>query len=181
MLQHLTLEVAPEDVERSIALWELLDFRRVEPPPALAETFVWLEREGTQIHLERNPSPTVPPHGHVAVVVEDFDQAVERLRNAGFEVRPGREHWGAARAKATAPGGHLVELMAAPPSPPSRLVARIGRKATKRATNTPGGAATMRRCATRSSRSPRRSERCSLLTSPTSIGPCSRWSTCRRP
>jgi hypothetical protein len=37
------------------------------------------------------------------------------LRDAGFEVTAGREHWGAPRAKAAAPAGHLVELMAAPP------------------------------------------------------------------
>lgn len=115
MLQHVTLEVAPEDIESSVEFWELLGFRRVEAPAALAETFVWVEREGTQVHLERNPSPVVPPHGHAAVVVDDFDRAVERLREAGFEVRPGREHWGAPRAKAIAPGGHTVELMAAPP------------------------------------------------------------------
>ena len=89
MLQHVTLEVSPGDIERSIGFWELLGFERVEPPAALAETFVWLEREGTQIHLERNESPTVPPHGHAAVVVPDFDQAVERLRSHGFEVHPG--------------------------------------------------------------------------------------------
>jgi hypothetical protein len=115
MLQHVTLEVTPRDIERSVAFWELLEFERIAPPPALAQTFTWMEREGTQIHLERNESPTVPPHGHAAVVVADFAQAVERLREAGFEVTPGREHWGAARAKAVAPGGHLVELMAAPP------------------------------------------------------------------
>lgn len=43
--------------------------------------------------------------------------AVERLREHGFEVVAGREHWGAVRAKAVAPGGHRVELMAAPPRP----------------------------------------------------------------
>ncbi len=116
MLQHVTLEVAPEDIERSVAFWGLLGFERVEPPPALAETFVWVEQEGTQIHLERNESPVVPPDGHAAVVVADFGRAVERLREHGFEVAPGREHWGAPRAKAAAPGGHRVELMAAPPS-----------------------------------------------------------------
>ncbi len=115
MLQHVTLEVAPEDVERSLELWGLLGFTEVEPPAALAETFVWVEREGTQIHLERNESPVIPPHGHAAVVVADFEQTVERLRKAGFEATPGREHWGAPRAKATAPGGHIVELMSAPP------------------------------------------------------------------
>lgn len=115
MLQHVTLEVAPADVGRSIELWALLGFAQVEPPPALAETFTWLERGGTQIHLERSESPTVPPHGHAAVVVTDFEWTVEQLRNHGFEVTPGREHWGAPRAKAVAPGGHHVELMAAPP------------------------------------------------------------------
>jgi catechol 2,3-dioxygenase-like lactoylglutathione lyase family enzyme len=116
VLQHVTLEVAPEDVGRSLEFWRLLGFERVEPPAALAETFVWVEREGTQIHLERNPSPVVPPHGHAAVVAPDFDRAVERLREAGFEVTPGRPHWGAPRAKAIAPGGHTVELMASAPA-----------------------------------------------------------------
>lgn len=115
MLQHVTLEVAPGEVERSVEFWALLGFRQVEPPPALAGAFTWLEREGTQIHLERNESPIVPPRGHAAVVVADFEPTVEALRRRGFEVVAGREHWGAARAKATAPGGHLVELMAAPP------------------------------------------------------------------
>ena len=36
-------------------------------------------------------------------------------------------------------------------------------------------------CAIRSNSSPPRSERSSPRTSPTSTGPCSRWSTCRRP
>ena len=115
MLQHVTLEVAPEDIDRSLELWALLDFEQVEPPPALAQIFVWVERKGTQIHLERNESPTIPPHGHAAVVVADFERTVERLREAGFDVTPGREHWGAPRAKVLAPGGHQVELMSSPP------------------------------------------------------------------
>lgn len=116
MLQHVTLEVSPGDIERSIAFWGLLGFERVDPPAALAETFTWMERGGTQIHLERNESPTVPPRGHAAVVVDDFERTVELLRKAGFEVTTGREHWGARRAKAFAPGGHVVELMAFPPT-----------------------------------------------------------------
>ena len=115
MLQHVTLEVTPADVERSVEFWELLGFERVEPPAALAETFVWVQREGTQIHLERNESPVVPPQGHAAVVVPNFEAAITQLREHGFEVHPGREHWGAARAKVVAPGGHRVELMSFPP------------------------------------------------------------------
>lgn len=117
MLHHVGIEVAPEQVERSIELWELLDFERVEPSPTLRE-YIWLEREGTQVHLMPTESPTVPPRGHVAVVVADFDTTFAALGEASFEVERRREHWGAPRARVTAPGGHRVELMAAPPSTP---------------------------------------------------------------
>ena len=52
--------------------------------------------------------------GHAAVVVPDHAEAKERLA-AGFEVEDTRQLWGADRAFAIAPGGHRVELMAAPP------------------------------------------------------------------
>jgi catechol 2,3-dioxygenase-like lactoylglutathione lyase family enzyme len=115
MLHHVGIELRQEDVERAVELFALLGFERVEPPPALAEGFTWLEREGTQIHLMHEERPTVPPRGHLALVVADFEATLERLREHGFEPWPGREHWGAARFHLLAPGGHRVELMAAAP------------------------------------------------------------------
>jgi catechol 2,3-dioxygenase-like lactoylglutathione lyase family enzyme len=114
VLQHVGIEVAPADLGRTVELWELLGFERVEPPESLAE-FTWLERAGTQIHLMPTDAPSVPARGHVAVVVPDFEEAFERVSAAGFGIERRREHWGAPRAKATAPGGHIVELMEAPP------------------------------------------------------------------
>jgi catechol 2,3-dioxygenase-like lactoylglutathione lyase family enzyme len=115
MLHHVGVEVAPEDVERASELFELLGFARVEPPPTLAQ-FTWLEREGTQVHLMPGRSPVAPPRGHLAVVVPAFEATLASLREAGFEVESAREHWGAPRARVLAPGGHRVELMAAPPT-----------------------------------------------------------------
>ena len=117
MLHHVGIEVAPADVERTIELWELLGFERVEPPPTLRE-YVWLEREGTQVHLMPAESPTVPPRGHTAIVVADFEDSLDGLAERGFEVERRREHWGALRALVVAPGGHRVELMAAAPAGP---------------------------------------------------------------
>ncbi len=114
MLHHVGIEVAPEDVGRSVELWGLLGFEPVEPPESLRE-FTWLEREGTQVHLMPTGSPTVPARGHTAVVVAEFERAVAALAAAGFEVERRREHWGAPRARVIAPGGHLVELIASPP------------------------------------------------------------------
>ena len=114
MLHHVGIEVRPAEIERTVELFTLLGFERVEPPPTLAE-FTWLERDGTQIHLIPEEDPTIPSPGHLAVVARDFEATVARLREHGFEVEPRREHWGAPRALAFAPGGHRVELMAAPP------------------------------------------------------------------
>lgn len=115
MLHHVGIEIAPGDVERAAELFELIGFERVEPPPTLAE-FTWLERDGTQVHLMPEEVPVAPPRGHLAVVVPDFEPTLERLRERGFEVERRREHWGAPRAGVTAPGGHRVELMQAPPA-----------------------------------------------------------------
>jgi catechol 2,3-dioxygenase-like lactoylglutathione lyase family enzyme len=115
VLHHVGIEVAPGEIEAAIAFFELLGFARVEPPATLRE-FTWLERAGTQVHLMPGEEPTVPSPGHLAVVVDDFAATVARVREAGFEVEPKREHWGEPRTLAIAPGGHRVELMARPPA-----------------------------------------------------------------
>jgi len=114
MLHHVGIEIKPSDVERSVAFWQALGFEEVEPPETLSE-FTWLERDETQVHLMPTESPTVPPRGHTAIVARDFARDVAALRELGFAVEARREHWGVPRALATAPGGHQVELMAAPP------------------------------------------------------------------
>ena len=115
MLQHVSLEVPPDEVERTIEFWTLVGFRRVHAPEEIAPFVTWLQSDGTQIHLLHNEQPTAPPLGHAAVVAADFDSTVARLREAGFEVEDARQLWGASRAFALAPAGHRVELMASPP------------------------------------------------------------------
>lgn len=116
MLQHVGIEISPGDVEDAVAFFELLGFARVDPPPSLRERYTWVEREGTQVHLMPEERPSLPPHGHLAVVVDDFKETLAALRESGFELEPADEPWGAPRTKVRAPGGHLVELMSAPPS-----------------------------------------------------------------
>jgi catechol 2,3-dioxygenase-like lactoylglutathione lyase family enzyme len=115
VLQHVSIEIPPEQVDRATEFWTLVGFREVEPPRALGGYVRWLERQGTQIHLILSEAHTAPVLGHPAIVVSDHPATVEALRKAGFEVEEARELWGAARAFAIAPGGHRVELMAAPP------------------------------------------------------------------
>ena len=117
MLHHVSIEVPPDEAERALEFWELVGFQRVEAPEPIAEYVLWVEREGTQIHLIKSEQPTVSVLGHPAVVAPDFQATIDRLTVAGFEVEEHRELWGERRAFATMPGGHQVELMAAPPPP----------------------------------------------------------------
>ena len=57
----------------------------------------------------------------------DHAEAKQRLRDAGFQVEDTRQLWGADRAFTIAPGGHRVELMAAPP-PPIKGAPRLARR-----------------------------------------------------
>jgi catechol 2,3-dioxygenase-like lactoylglutathione lyase family enzyme len=76
---------------------------------------VWVERAGTQVHLMLRDDPVALPEGHIAVVVDDYDGTLARLRGAGFDPEPRPEHWGAARSFVRDPAGNRVELMSAPP------------------------------------------------------------------
>jgi catechol 2,3-dioxygenase-like lactoylglutathione lyase family enzyme len=115
VLQHVALETARSDGEAATAFWRLLGFEEIDPPESLRHRAGWLQRDGTQIHLLWSEEPVAPPEGHAAVVVEDYEAALTRLREAGHPVEERTAHWGAPRAFARAPGGHRVELMAAPP------------------------------------------------------------------
>jgi catechol 2,3-dioxygenase-like lactoylglutathione lyase family enzyme len=115
VLHHVSLEVKPDDVDRTIELFQLLGFERVPAPQPIAAFVTWIERDGTQVHFIHTPEPTVPALGHPAVVAADFEAALGRLRQAGFDVEEADELWGEPRAFALMPGGGRLELMAAPP------------------------------------------------------------------
>jgi len=115
VLHHVSIEVPPDEGDRSVEFWGLLGFDEVVAPEVLGDNVRWVEREGTQIHLILTEGHTAPVLGHTAVVTPDIDAALAALTEAGFEAEENRELWGARRGFAIAPGGHKVELMASPP------------------------------------------------------------------
>jgi catechol 2,3-dioxygenase-like lactoylglutathione lyase family enzyme len=116
VIQHVTWEVRREGAEECAAFYELLGFHRVQPPPSLAGRAVWLQSGPTQVHLMYVDEPVSLPRGHVAVVVDQYPEALGRLRAAGHEPEPRRAHWGSPRSYVRDPAGNLVELMEfAPP------------------------------------------------------------------
>jgi catechol 2,3-dioxygenase-like lactoylglutathione lyase family enzyme len=115
MLQHVSIETKREDVDACVRFYALIGFREVEPPETLRDRATWVERGGTQVHLMLADDPVVPPSGHHAVVVDDYEGTLAALRDAGFDPEPRAEHWGCARSFVRNPAGHRVELMACAP------------------------------------------------------------------
>jgi catechol 2,3-dioxygenase-like lactoylglutathione lyase family enzyme len=111
VIHHAALETHPDDADACAAFFAVLGFERVEPPPTLRERAVWLARGTQQVHLLLTEEPVVPPRGHVAVVVADYEATIARLD----DVDPRPEHWGSPRCFARDPAGHVVEIMAFPP------------------------------------------------------------------
>ena len=114
MIHHVSFEVAHEGADAEVAFWRMIGFAQVVPPGALAERARWVESDDMQIHLLLTDAPAVGGDGHVALIVTDYDEVVTRLRNAGHEAAPRREHFGAPRTQVRTPAGHLVEVMAPP-------------------------------------------------------------------
>ena len=116
MLQHVTIELRRDQVDACVEFYALLGFVRVEPPESLQGRATWVERDGTQVHLMPTDDPVVPPSGHHAVLVSNYDATLQALRDAGFDPEPRKEHWGAARSFVRNPAGHRVEVMAGSPA-----------------------------------------------------------------
>lgn len=117
MLQHVTRQIRPSQLEPCISFYALLGFTEVPVPEGIRGRAVWLERFRSQIHLMPNQDAS-PEQGHIGIIVDDYQAAIERLRTEGHEIDPRREHWGAPRAYVRDPAGNLVEVMAWGPSDP---------------------------------------------------------------
>ena len=118
-LQHVSLETRRTDAEAEARFWTLLGFTRVPPPASLGESRAWWFQApdgATQIHLLFEDDSIAPPAGHVALVVDGWIATLTALTAAGFTIEDRAAHWGAPRAYVRTPGGHRVELMAAPPA-----------------------------------------------------------------
>lgn len=115
MIQHVSLEVRREDVPACVGFYRLLGFEPAEPPPSLADRAAWVQRGPTQVHLMYVEDPVALPSGHVAVVIDPYEDVLSALREAGHEPERRTEHWGSPRAYVRDPAGNLVELMAFPP------------------------------------------------------------------
>ncbi len=122
MIDHVSFAVSRADALACAGFYELLGFKRIEPPAGLGDRSIWLARGQSSIHLmfrdrdgqDLAQSPR-PAAGHVALVVDNYEAVVSALTSAGTPVEPRTEYWGSPRSYARDPAGNRVELMAFAP------------------------------------------------------------------
>jgi len=91
MIQHVAVETRPGDADACAAFFSLLGFAEVEPPPTLRDRARWLQLGPTQVHLLYADDPEVPPRGHLAVVLDDYDAGLFNEREGGYDYSDGTQ------------------------------------------------------------------------------------------
>jgi catechol 2,3-dioxygenase-like lactoylglutathione lyase family enzyme len=118
LIQHVSFEIKPGQLDACVEFYELLGFSRVTAPDQLASFVAWVERDGAQFHLLQLPETSHMNAGHAAVPLGDqYEATQERLRDAGHQVDDHEEYWGSPRSFVRDPAGNLVELMKFAPPP----------------------------------------------------------------
>ena len=117
MLQHIALPVPRARIDACVAFYEVLGFARRPVPPGIEGRAVWLRTGRDQIHLMFNDDPVERWPGHIAVVLDEYeDVVVARLHAAGRTPERGARTDVPARLRG-GPAGQRVEIMAFRPPP----------------------------------------------------------------
>jgi len=110
-LDHVNI-TTPAELAEAVLSWydECLGLERVEKLEGTTDTGGWFKVGDAELHVsedEHNPS-----HGaHFALVVDDFDAAVGRLRDAGCHLEQARPIPGRRRCFTRDPAGNNIEIL----------------------------------------------------------------------
>ncbi len=112
-LHHCQLAMPPggEDEARRFYGGVLGMDERPKPPELAARGGVWFGRGAAELHLGVEVGFRPARKAHPALLVDDFDGLVERLRAAGVEARPDDLLPGFRRVYVDDPFGNRLELL----------------------------------------------------------------------
>jgi catechol 2,3-dioxygenase-like lactoylglutathione lyase family enzyme len=112
-LEHVQLAIPAGHEERCDEFYvALLGFSRLQKPPVLAARGGrWYQRDDAVIHLGVDPHFSAATKAHPALVVESYDELLDRLAQADVEIRPGDSIPGRRRCHVSDPVGNRLELI----------------------------------------------------------------------
>ena len=112
-LDHVQLAIPPGAEGRCDEFYvTLLGFHALEKPPLLAARGGrWYRRDGVTVHLGVEDDFRPAKKAHPAIAVDDYDQLLVRLGDAGVDVRPDESIPGTTRCYVDDPVGNRLELI----------------------------------------------------------------------
>ena len=112
-LEHVQLAMPPGGEARAQAFYGgILEIPEIPKPPNLAKRGgCWFERGDLKVHLGVESEFRPARKAHPALLVEDLQALVGRLRSAGHDVRADEPLEGYHRVYVDDPFGNRIELM----------------------------------------------------------------------
>jgi catechol 2,3-dioxygenase-like lactoylglutathione lyase family enzyme len=112
-LDHVQLAVPPGEEGHCDEFYvTLLGFHTLEKPPLLAARGGrWYQRDAVTLHLGVEGDFRPAKKAHPALVVDDYEELLIRLSDAGFEVRSDESIPGTTRCYVDDPVGNRLELI----------------------------------------------------------------------
>ena len=111
LLEHVSV-TSPEELEEEVTAWyrDLLNLQEMEKPSGTRAKGAWFQVGDQQVHVtidEHNPAKV----SHFGIVVDDFEEVVERLRSAGCHIEQASPIPGRRRFYTRDPAGNRVEII----------------------------------------------------------------------
>jgi muramoyltetrapeptide carboxypeptidase len=111
LLEHVSV-TSPEELEEDVTTWyrDLLGLEEMDKPKGTRAKGAWFRIGEQQVHItidEHNPAKV----SHFGVVVDDFSEVVERLRNSGCHIEQASPIPGRRRFYTRDPAGNRVEII----------------------------------------------------------------------
>lgn len=114
-IHHVNVVVAPGCTDAVVPFYvDVLGLRHVQKPKdGVAQTGAWFDiDESSQVHVSEREGD-VHPQSHFGLVVDDFDDVLRRLRDAGAPWEDQADIFGGRRGFTRDPAGNRVEILEA--------------------------------------------------------------------
>ncbi len=112
-LHHAQVAIPPGGEDAARAFWiDVVGFAEIpKPEPLISRGGFWIRHGEAEIHLGIEEPFAPARKAHPGLVVEDIDDLEDRLRIAGYEIRPDTPIYGMRRLHISDPFGNRVEFL----------------------------------------------------------------------
>ena len=121
-LHHAQVAIPSDGADEAREFWiDVVGFTEIaKPEPLTSRGGLWIRHGDAEIHLGIEEPFAPARKAHPGLVVQDLDDLEDRLRTAGYEIRPDAPIYGMRRFHVSDPFGNRIEFLGGAPDSPTR-------------------------------------------------------------